>query len=105
MKPSPREQAEALRRLHTGPRMLVLPNAWDVATARLVEEAGFPAIATTSAGVAWAAGFADGERISRDEMLEAVRRIAAGVRVPVTADVEGGYGPSPEAAAETARGV
>jgi len=100
-----RERADALRRLHAGPGILVLPNAWDVATARLVEEAGFPAIATTSAGVAWAAGFADGERISRDEMLEAVRRIAAGVRVPVTADVEGGYGPSPEAAAETARGV
>ena len=100
-----RERADALRRLHAGPGILVLPNAWDVATARLVEEAGFPAIATTSAGVAWAAGFADGERISRDEMLEAVRRITAGVRVPVTADVEGGYGPSPDAAAETARGV
>jgi 2-methylisocitrate lyase-like PEP mutase family enzyme len=100
-----RERADALRRLHAGPGILVLPNAWDVATARLVEEAGFPAIATTSAGVAWATGFADGERISRDEMLEAVRRIAAAVRVPVTADVEAGYGPSPEAAAETAHGV
>ncbi|HYL57160.1 MAG TPA: isocitrate lyase/phosphoenolpyruvate mutase family protein [Gemmatimonadales bacterium] len=100
-----REHAESLRRLHAGPGILVLPNAWDVATARLVEEAGFAAIATTSAGVAWALGYPDGERISRDEMLDAVRRMAAAVRVPVTADVEGGYGATPEAAAETARGV
>src|SRR2546422_5686383 len=103
MKPATqRDQAESFRRLHAGPGILVLPNAWDVATARLVEDAGFPAIATTSAGVAWALGYPDGERISRAEMLEVVRRMAAAVRVPVTADVEGGYGPSPEAAAETA---
>ena len=100
-----REQAESFRRLHAGPATLLLPNAWDVATARLVEEAGLPAIATTSAGIAWALGYPDGERISRGEMLDVVRRIAAAVRVPVTADVEGGYGPTPEAAAETARGV
>ena len=99
------EQAQAFRRLHAGPGILVLPNAWDVATARLVEEAGFAAVATTSAGVAWAFGYPDGERISREEMLEAVRRMAAAVQVPVTADVEGGYGATPEAAAETARGV
>ena len=105
MKASPREQAETFRQLHTGPRMLVLPNAWDVASARLVEEAGFPAIATTSAGIAWSLGYADGERISRGEMLAAIRRIVAAVRVPVTADVEGGYGVTVAAAAETARGV
>jgi 2-methylisocitrate lyase-like PEP mutase family enzyme len=105
MKASPREQAEAFRQLHAGPRMLVLPNAWDVATARLVEEAGFPAIATTSAGIAWSLGYPDGERISRGEMLAAIRRIVAAVRVPVTADVEGGYGATVAAAAETARGV
>jgi len=99
------EQAQAFRLLHDGPAILTLPNAWDVATARLVEDAGFPAIATTSAGVAWALGYPDGERISRGEMLEVVRRIAAAVRVPVTADVEGGYGATPEAAADTARGV
>src|SRR6059036_3634131 len=98
------DQAQAFRRLHAGPGILVLPNAWDVATARLVEEAGFPAIATTSAGIAWALGYADGERISRGEMLAAIRRIVAAVRVPVTADVEGGYGAT-VAAAETARGV
>src|SRR5947208_1855043 len=98
MKPSPREQADAFRQLHTGPRMLVLPNAWDVASARLVEEAGFPAIATTSAGIAWALGYADGERISRGAMLAVIRRIVSAVRVPVTADGEGGYG-APVAAA------
>ena len=99
------DQAQAFRRLHAGPGILVLPNPWDVATARLVEEAGFAAVATTSAGVAWAFGYPDGERISRDEMLEAVGRMAAAVRVPVTADVEAGYGATPEAAADTARGV
>ena len=100
-----RDRADLLRRLHAGPGILVLPNAWDVATARLVEDAGFAAVATTSAGVAWALGYPDGERISREEMLEAVRRMTAAVRVPVTADVEGGYGATPEAAADTARGV
>lgn len=100
-----RERAEGFRRLHSGRAILVLPNAWDAATARLVEAAGFPAIATSSAGVAWALGYADGERISRGEMLAVVRRIASSVRVPVTADMEAGYGPTPEAAAETARGV
>jgi 2-methylisocitrate lyase-like PEP mutase family enzyme len=100
-----RERAEALRRLHAGPRVLVLANAWDVASARLVETAGFPAIATSSAGVAFALGYPDGERISRAEMLDMVRRIARAVKAPVTADVEAGYGTIAEAAAETARGV
>jgi 2-methylisocitrate lyase-like PEP mutase family enzyme len=99
------EKAEALRRLHAGPRVLVLANAWDVASARLVEEVGFPAIASSSAGVAFALGYPDGQRISRAEMLDMVRRIARAVRVPVSADVEAGYGTTPEAAAETARGV
>ncbi len=102
---SQRDRAESFRRSHAGPGILVLPNAWDVATARLVEDAGFAAIATTSAGIAWAYGYPDGERISRAEMIEAVGRIAAAVRLPVTADVEGGYGATPEAAAETARAV
>jgi len=102
---SQRERAEAFRRLHREPGILVLPNAWDVITARVIESAGFAAIATSSAGVAWALGYADGERISRGEMLAVVRRIASSVRVPVTADMEAGYGTTPEAAAETARGV
>src|SRR5881296_3075688 len=99
------QKAQQFRALHEGPGMLVLPNAWDVIGARLIEEAGFPAIATSSAGVAWALGWPDGERISRGEMLAVVRRIALSVRVPVTADMEAGYGRTPEAAAEAARGV
>lgn len=85
------EKAESLRKLHHGSEILVLPNAWDCASARIFEEAGFPAIATTSAGVAFSLGFPDGQRISREEMLASVRRIASCVKVPVTADLEGGY--------------
>src|SRR5450755_4328503 len=85
-------KAEQLRKLHGGPRILVLPNAWDVASARIVEELGFPAIATTSAGIAASLGYPDGQKISRDEMLGVVARIAGAVRVPVTADIESGYG-------------
>lgn len=100
-----RERAAALRRLHAGPSVLVLPNAWDVASARLFETAGFPAVATTSAGVAFALGYPDGQRISRGEMADAVRRMAERLAVPVTADMEAGYGPTPEDAAATARAV
>jgi 2-methylisocitrate lyase-like PEP mutase family enzyme len=99
------EKAERLRRLHAGPHALVLANAWDVASARLIAALGAPAIATSSAGVAYALGYADGERIPRAEMLDMIRRVAAAVAVPVTADVEGGYGATARAAAETARGV
>jgi 2-methylisocitrate lyase-like PEP mutase family enzyme len=94
-----REQAELLRSYHLAPPVLVLPNVWDVASAVIVARAGARAIATTSAGVAWSRGYPDGEVITRDEMLEEVRRIAAAVEVPVTADLEGGYGEP----AETAR--
>jgi 2-methylisocitrate lyase-like PEP mutase family enzyme len=80
------------RSLHSGPKTLVLPNAWDVASARIFEAAGFPAIATTSAGVANSLGYADGQRVSRDEMLDVIRRIVRAVSIPVTADVESGYG-------------
>lgn len=100
-----REKAETLRKLHQGPRLLVLANAWDVASARLIEAAGASAIASTSAGVAYALGYPDGQRISRAEMIDMVRRIAAAVAVPVSADVEAGYGPGADAAAETARAV
>lgn len=98
-------KAEELRKLHAGPKVLVLPNAWDVASARVLEELGFPAIATTSAGVAFALGYADGQRVSRDEMLEVVARIARAVRVPVTADMESGYGMTAKDMAETAKAI
>ena len=97
--------AEAFRAMHRGQRILLLPNAWDVASARIFEEAGFGAIATTSAGIAFTLGYPDGQRISRNEMLQAVSRIAAALKVPVTADVEAGYGDRPEDAAQTAVGV
>src|SRR5262249_16401958 len=80
-----------LRELHHAGHPLVLPNAWDVASARIFEKAGFPAIATTSAGIAFCLGYADGERISPTEMFGAVARIASSVSVPVTADLEAGY--------------
>jgi 2-methylisocitrate lyase-like PEP mutase family enzyme len=101
----PKKKAEAFRALHLGNEPLLLPNAWDVASARTIESMGFPAIATTSAGVAFSLGYPDGQKISRYEMLAAVARIARAVRVPVTADVESGYGPRPEDAATTARDV
>jgi len=98
-------KGETFRALHRGPKILLLPNAWDVASARVFEEAGISAIATTSAGIAFTLGYPDGEKISREETLVVVARIAAAVRVPVTADVEAGYGDRPEDAARTARGV
>jgi 2-methylisocitrate lyase-like PEP mutase family enzyme len=99
------EKAERLRQLHTDPKLLILPNAWDVASARILEELGYPAIATTSAGVAFSLGYPDGQHISRKEMLGVVSRIAAAVRVPVTADMEAGYGTSAADMAETAKAV
>jgi 2-methylisocitrate lyase-like PEP mutase family enzyme len=99
------EKATRLRALHQGKGLLVLPNAWDVASAKVIAAVGASAIATSSAGVAFALGYPDGQRISREEMLDMVRRIAAAVEVPVSADVEAGYGNDPEAAARTARGV
>ncbi len=96
-----RHRGEVFRRLHAGKPILVLPNVWDVASAKIVEQAGFPAIATSSAGVAFVLGYPDGEVISRDEMAAAVARITAHVTVPVTADMESGYGRRPEDAAAT----
>ena len=84
--------AAALRALHVPGEPLILPNAWDAGTARIVERAGFPAVATTSSGVAEALGYEDGEQTPVDEMLAAVARIARAVPVPVTADMEAGYG-------------
>ncbi len=97
------EKAEQFRKLHHGPRMLLLPNAWDVASARILEECGHPAIASTSAGIAYSLGYPDGQRISRGEMLEVVGRIARAVRIPVTADLEAGYGTTPKDMAETVK--
>lgn len=91
------QQAEAFRNRHRGPRLLLLPNVWDAMSARIFADAGFDAIATTSGGVAWSLGYADGERTPWAEVVAATARIARAARVPVTADIEAGYGDSPDA--------
>ncbi len=101
--PSQKQKAHTLRKLHQGPDLLVLVNIWDVASARVIEDLGFPAVATSSAAIANSLGYPDGERISRGEMLETVSRIAAAVSVPVTADMEAGYAATPEEMEDTAR--
>ncbi|PYX72570.1 MAG: isocitrate lyase/phosphoenolpyruvate mutase family protein [Acidobacteria bacterium] len=103
--PEQKKKAEAFRAMHTGTGAVLLPNVWDVASARIIEEAGFQAIATTSAGIAFAQGFPDGQKIPADQMITTVAHIASAVRVPVTADVEAGYGQRPEDAARTACNV
>jgi 2-methylisocitrate lyase-like PEP mutase family enzyme len=99
------QKARLLRELHHGTRAVVFPNAWDVASARIVEEAGFPAIATTSAGVANQLGYPDSEKITRDEMIQVITRIARAVQVPVTADMEAGYAKTPDQMYETAKAL
>src|SRR3954453_13375021 len=85
------DHARVLLALHTGPGF-VIPNAWDAGSARILEQVGFAAIATTSAGIAWWCGVPDGGALDLDTMLEHVGSIAAAVGVPVTADLEAGYG-------------
>lgn len=98
-------KATGFRQLHRGPGLLLLPNVWDVASARIIEEAGFPAIATSSAGVAFSLGYPDGQHISRGEMIDRVAQIVHAVAVPVSADIEAGYGPTPEDVSVTTRGL
>src|SRR5918999_287548 len=86
---------DLLRSLHRPRAPVLLPNAWDVATARAVVAAGFPVVATTSWGVAETLGYEDDERAPADEMLAAAARIARSVEVPVTVDAEAGYGMEP----------
>lgn len=93
------------RSLHDTAAPLALANAWDVASARVVEAAGAAAIATTSAGVAWSLGLPDGDALGRDEALAVVARIARAVAVPVTADIEGGYGDDAAGVAQTVAAV
>ncbi|ARX87781.1 MULTISPECIES: isocitrate lyase/PEP mutase family protein [Streptomyces] len=97
--------ATAFRALHTPGTPLVLPNAWDLASARVVESAGAAAVATTSAGLAWALGAADGDRLPRDRALAAVAALTAAVDVPVTADIESGYAKDAAGVADTVRAV
>ncbi len=91
--------------MHFGAEPLLLVNVWDVASARIIEAAGFPALATTSAGIAFAEGYPDGQKIHPDRMFARIAQIAAAVNVPVTADVEAGYGETAERAGDTAHSV
>jgi 2-methylisocitrate lyase-like PEP mutase family enzyme len=99
------QKAAALLKLHHQPQPLIFVNAWDAASARIVADLGFPAVATTSAGIAFAEGFPDGQAIPRERMLAHVAKIAAIVDLPVTADLEGGYGPAVSDAVATLRGA
>lgn len=95
------ERARDFDAMHGQASPLILPNAWDVASARVVLACGARAIATTSAGVAWSSGQRDGNELTRDAALDAVRRIASSVTVPISADIEAGYGETSIDVAET----
>ncbi len=96
-----RERAEAFRALHHEEHLLILPNAWDVPSARLFEETGFPAIATSSAGLMVSLGYQDGETIPKQEFFSAVGRIAKVLSVPLTVDAVSGFGETPSEVAST----
>ena len=99
--PDRRQLAEDFRELHRTPPILLLPNAWDPMSARIFEASGFPAVATTSGGLAWALGYADGEKAPWPEVVAATRRMAEAIRVPLTADIETGYGDTLDAVARS----
>ncbi|HUK59104.1 MAG TPA: isocitrate lyase/phosphoenolpyruvate mutase family protein [Stellaceae bacterium] len=88
--------AMAFAERHRRKPVLLLPNAWDGASARIFAAAGFEAVATTSGGLAWSLGYRDGEEAPWDEVVAATRRIVRAAGVPVTADIEAGYGATPE---------
>jgi 2-methylisocitrate lyase-like PEP mutase family enzyme len=104
-KDTQRAVAERFRQRHHRRPLLLLANAWDPMSARIIEAAGYDAIATTSGGLAWALGFADGENAPWDEVAAATARIVRTVRVPVTADIEAGYGTTPDDVARSIRDI
>ena len=99
------ELAQRFRALHDRRNLLVLPNAWDAGSARVFADLGFDAIATTSGGVAWSLGYADGERAPLAEVTAAIRRMVRVTPLPLSVDFESGYGESPEAVAASVREV
>lgn len=104
MTPSQSKKAEALQALHTGPGTFVIPNPWDAGTARMLAALGFPALATTSAGFAFSVGRRDGDgAVTRDETLEHARAVVEASDLPVSADLENGFGDDPGSIAETIR--
>ena len=104
-KASQRERAEAFRHLHLADELLVLPNSWDVSSAVIFEKAGFPAIGTTSAGIAYSLGYPDGEQVGFEEVLEAVTRILKRTTVLLTVDMETGYASDIERVVENVRRI
>jgi len=99
---SQREKAEEFRKLHHGKKILILPNAWDVPSARMFEEEGFPAVATSSAGLMVSLGYPDGEVIGRTRYMGAVRKMVRVLPVPLSVDAAAGFGRSPAEVAVTA---
>ncbi len=102
---SQKEKAEDFRALHHGKRILVLPNAWDVPSARVFEDAGFPAVATSSAGMLVSLGYPDGELVGRDEFVSAVERIARVLSVPLSADIVAGFGKTTKEVVATVKAI
>ena len=102
---SQKEKAEDFRTLHHGKRILVLPNAWDVPSARVFEDAGFPAVATSSAGMLVSLGYPDGEVIDRQEFVSAVGRIARVLSVPLSADIVAGFGKTSKEVLATVKAI
>lgn len=99
------ERAQRFRALHDRRRVLLLPNAWDAGSAGIFTDLGFDAIATTSGGIAWSLGHADGERAPLDEVLAAIRRIVRVTALPVSVDFEAGYGATPDDVAANVRAL
>lgn len=98
-------KAKTFHRLHQQSSTFVLPNAWDVISAKMFEECGFKAIGTTSAGIAASLGYLDGQSIPLNKMVETIENIAKSVNVPVSADIEAGYGQTVEEVLETVKAV
>lgn len=99
------DRARTFAALHAGPKLLVLPNAWDAGSARVIQHAGASAIATSSAAVAWAHGYADGQFLPWETLLQTVSEIVKTVSVPVSADIEAAYAHDAATAARTVRQV
>jgi 2-methylisocitrate lyase-like PEP mutase family enzyme len=99
------EKTDVFRKLHAGPSPLLLANCWDAGSARLIESLGAKAIATTSAGVAWAQGYPDGNALPVERLIDVVRSISRVIRVPLTVDVEGGYAEDAAAVGEVVAAV
>ena len=102
---SQQEKAKIFLSLHHSDRILVLPNAWDVPSARIFENAGFDAVATSSAAMSVSLGYPDGEKIEKGELIRAIRRIANALAVPLSVDIESGFGSTLDQLTETIRSV